>query len=159
MDDPTIEPPNDAEAEWVRTNVMGVREAAGGRQPPRRSTSSTPAGSRSGRPSPRRMGGSEPDDQRLRAGVRQVLVDELGLDWAVVTDKHGTEIAVHGQPGDLLVFPPNLVAKRFERGETHFWSRSTTGSPSRRPSSDQQTARNADEPHLTVEPGTFWGFP
>jgi hypothetical protein len=37
----------------------------------------------------------------------------------VVTDKHGTEIAVHGQPGDLLVFPPNLVAKRFERGETH----------------------------------------
>ena len=56
----------------------------------------------------------------LRAGVRQVLVDELGLDWAVVTDKHGTEIAVHGQPGDLLVFPPNLVAKRFERGETHF---------------------------------------
>ena len=56
MDDPTIEPPNDAETEWVRTNVMGVREAAGGEATPRRSTSSTRAGSRNGRPSPRRIG-------------------------------------------------------------------------------------------------------
>jgi hypothetical protein len=50
----------------------------------------------------------------------QALVDELGLHWAVVSDEHGTEIAVHGQPGDILVFPPNLVAKRFETGETGF---------------------------------------
>jgi hypothetical protein len=50
----------------------------------------------------------------------QALVDELGLQWAVVTDDYGTEIAVHGQPGDVLVFPPNLVAKRFETGETGF---------------------------------------
>ena len=50
----------------------------------------------------------------------QALVDDGGLDWAVVTDKHGTEIAVHGQPGDLLVFPTNFVAKRFERGDTDF---------------------------------------
>jgi Domain of unknown function (DUF3806) len=50
----------------------------------------------------------------------QALVDEVGLLWAVVSDKHGTEIAVHGEPGDLLVFPPNLVAKRFEKGETGF---------------------------------------
>jgi hypothetical protein len=50
----------------------------------------------------------------------QRLVDDLGLRWAVVTDEHGTEIAVHGEPGDILVFPPNLVAKRFERGEIGF---------------------------------------
>jgi uncharacterized protein DUF3806 len=50
----------------------------------------------------------------------QALVDELRLEWAIVTDEHGTEIAVHGQPGDILVFPPNLVAKRFETGDTGF---------------------------------------
>lgn len=51
----------------------------------------------------------------------QYLVDTLKLGWAVATDEHGTEIAVHGQPGDVLVFPPNLVAKRFERSETQFF--------------------------------------
>jgi hypothetical protein len=34
MDDQTIEPPNDAEAEWVRMNVMSIREAAGGESTP-----------------------------------------------------------------------------------------------------------------------------
>ena len=50
----------------------------------------------------------------------QALVDELGFEWAVVSDERGTEIAVHGEPGDVLVFPPNLVAKRFETNETGF---------------------------------------
>jgi len=50
----------------------------------------------------------------------QALVDDVCLEWAVVTDEHGTEIAVHGEPGDVLVFPTNFVAKRFERGETDF---------------------------------------
>jgi len=50
----------------------------------------------------------------------QYLVDNLGLQWAVVTDSHGTEIAVHGSPGDQLVFPPNLVAKRFVKRQTGF---------------------------------------
>src|SRR5262245_55438096 len=50
----------------------------------------------------------------------QRLVDELGLEWAVVTDEYGTEIAVHGEPGDILVFPTNLVAKRWESGEASF---------------------------------------
>jgi len=50
----------------------------------------------------------------------EAYLNELGLEWVVATDEHGTEIAVHGEPGDLLVFPPNLVAKRFERGETRF---------------------------------------
>ena len=45
----------------------------------------------------------------------QHLVNALGLEWAIVTDQHGTEIAVHGRPGNIIVFPPNLVAKRFER--------------------------------------------
>jgi hypothetical protein len=51
----------------------------------------------------------------------QYLVDHLGLSWKVVQDQHGTEIAVHGQPGDILVFPPNLVAKRLESRTTGFF--------------------------------------
>ena len=122
MDDPTVtEPPNDAEAEWVRTNVMGVREAAGGELTPAQ-IDELYAGwfeEWAAKPEEHR---EDPNPMINAFGLAfgQVLVDELGLDWAVVTDKHGTEIAVHGQPGDLLVFPPNLVAKRFERGETHF---------------------------------------
>ena len=50
----------------------------------------------------------------------QSLVDTLGLHWAVVTDSQGTEIAVHGSPGDILIFPPNLVAKRFAKRQTGF---------------------------------------
>jgi hypothetical protein len=51
----------------------------------------------------------------------QYLVDNLNLEWAMVSDDQGTEIAVHGQPGDILVFPPNLVAKRYVKGETEFF--------------------------------------
>ena len=50
----------------------------------------------------------------------QRLVDELGLEWAVVTDEHGTEIAVHGQPNDILVFPTNAMAKRWTSGDENF---------------------------------------
>ncbi len=51
----------------------------------------------------------------------QYLVDHLGLSWKVVEDEYGTEMAVHGQPGDILVFPPNLVAKRLESRTTDFF--------------------------------------
>jgi hypothetical protein len=54
----------------------------------------------------------------------QYLVDNLSLNWVVVSDEQGTEIAVHGQPGNILVFPPNLVAKRYVQGKTDFFSSS-----------------------------------
>ena len=50
----------------------------------------------------------------------QRLVDDLGMRWVVITDELGTEIAVHAQPGDVLVFPANLVAKRWESRATGF---------------------------------------
>jgi hypothetical protein len=50
----------------------------------------------------------------------QHLVNALGLEWAVVTDQYGTEMAVHGNPGNIVVFPANLVAKRFESRTTGF---------------------------------------
>ena len=42
----------------------------------------------------------------------QSFVDKLGFSWVIVTDEHGTEIAVHGQPNDFLVFPPNFSPGR-----------------------------------------------
>lgn len=51
----------------------------------------------------------------------QLFVNVLGLEWKVVTDQYGTEIAVHGQPGDVVVFPTNLVAKRYEKNEAGFF--------------------------------------
>lgn len=49
------------------------------------------------------------------------LVDTLGLEWKVVKDGSGTEIAVWGREGNVLVFPPNLVGKRFGAGTSSFF--------------------------------------
>jgi len=52
----------------------------------------------------------------------QSLVDGIGLKWVIATDDQGSELAVHGFPGrgDVLVYPANFVAKRWERRETNF---------------------------------------
>jgi uncharacterized protein DUF3806 len=52
----------------------------------------------------------------------QALVDGIGLRWAVATDEQGSELVVYGLPGqgDVLVYPANFVAKRWERRETNF---------------------------------------
>ena len=49
------------------------------------------------------------------------LVDTLAMEWRVVQNREGTEIAVWGREGDVLVFPPNLVGKRFVVGTTSFF--------------------------------------
>ena len=51
----------------------------------------------------------------------QYLVEQLQLTWTVASDKHGTEMAVHGEPGNILVYPLNLVAKRYTARETGFF--------------------------------------
>lgn len=51
----------------------------------------------------------------------QALVDELGLSWVVASDGQGAEIAIHGQPGNVLVYPTNLVAKRYAGEEREFF--------------------------------------
>jgi hypothetical protein len=48
------------------------------------------------------------------------LVTACDLSWVVATDEHGTEIALHGQPGDILIYPTNLVAKRWTEGASAF---------------------------------------
>lgn len=50
------------------------------------------------------------------------LVDTLAMEWAIVKSQGVMELAVVGQPGDIAVFPANLVAKRYGKGETGFFS-------------------------------------
>lgn len=54
-------------------------------------------------------------------GLGTLLVD-AGFEWVVATDEYGTDLAVLALPGtaDVLIYPANFVAKRFERRETGF---------------------------------------
>ncbi|HZE80108.1 MAG TPA: DUF3806 domain-containing protein [Candidatus Polarisedimenticolia bacterium] len=50
------------------------------------------------------------------------LVEGLGLRWVIATDEHGSDLAVYGLPGtgDILLYPTNFIAKRWESQETNF---------------------------------------
>jgi hypothetical protein len=50
----------------------------------------------------------------------QVLIDRLGLEWKIVSDAV-TEIALCGQPGDIVIYPQNLVARRYMSRTTQFF--------------------------------------
>jgi len=54
------------------------------------------------------------------------LVDQVGFKWVIATDQYGTDMAIYALPGtgDVLVYPANFVAKRWERRETNFLQRS-----------------------------------
>ncbi len=56
----------------------------------------------------------------------QSLVDGLGFEWVIATDEYGTDLAVRALPetGDVLLYPTNFVAKRWERQEIFFLKRS-----------------------------------
>jgi hypothetical protein len=57
----------------------------------------------------------------LGIALGQHLVNEAGLHWAVVSDESGTDLAVHGEAGDILVFPTSATAKRCESGDYEFF--------------------------------------
>ena len=52
----------------------------------------------------------------------QILINALDLRWVIHTDEQGSQLAVHGLPGegDILVFPQEFVAKGQKKGETGF---------------------------------------
>jgi Domain of unknown function (DUF3806) len=52
----------------------------------------------------------------------RALVEGLGMRWVIAQDEAGTDLAVFGFPGrgDVLIYPANFVAKRWERREVHF---------------------------------------
>ncbi len=48
------------------------------------------------------------------------LAAATGLDWVIATDERGSDLALHGQPGNIIVYPANAVAKRVVAGERGF---------------------------------------
>jgi hypothetical protein len=42
------------------------------------------------------------------------LATALTLEWAIVTDDFGTDLALFGEPGAVTFFPANMIAKRLE---------------------------------------------
>jgi hypothetical protein len=50
----------------------------------------------------------------------QHLAGRAELEWVIATDDQGSDLALHGQPGDILVYPANAVAKRVVDGEHAF---------------------------------------
>lgn len=69
-----------------------------------------------------RASGGDPNPliQALGIALGQHLVDHHKLDWVVATDPFGTEVACYGKEGDVLVYPLNMVAKRWQRSEGAF---------------------------------------
>jgi Domain of unknown function (DUF3806) len=77
--------------------------------------------------------GNEKDTQIINAVINRVgvafgqfLVDGLGLIWVIATDERGSDLAVYGPPGkaDVLIYPANFVAKRWDRQEAQFLEKS-----------------------------------
>jgi hypothetical protein len=120
-----ITKPNSAELNWIAQNLASARklsEEYGSHHENEALTPETLDEAFSGWLEEWSSTNEDPNSSINAFGIAfgQYLVDTLGLQWAVVTDSHGTEIAVHGYPGDFLVFPPNLVAKRFVKRQTGF---------------------------------------
>ncbi len=42
------------------------------------------------------------------------------LQWVIATDHFGTDLALKGEPGEIFLFPLNMLAKRWEAGEVGF---------------------------------------
>lgn len=67
--------------------------------------------------------GTYTDDQvidLLGAYLGKRMVDDLDMEWVVVTDEAGTDFAVRGKKQEILAFPFASVAKRIDRREHDF---------------------------------------
>jgi Domain of unknown function (DUF3806) len=63
------------------------------------------------------------------AVLGDALCREAGFAWVIASDEYGTDLAVLALPGqgDVLVYPANFVAKRWERRETGFLAAACKG--------------------------------
>ena len=59
----------------------------------------------------------------LGLALGQNLVESHGLEWVIMSDRHGPAIALHGEPGDVRVFPMSLTARGLAQGEAGFFAR------------------------------------
>jgi hypothetical protein len=56
----------------------------------------------------------------LGAHLGSRLVEELDMEWVVVTDKYGTDYAVRAKKSEVMSFPFSSVAKRVEDNKYDF---------------------------------------
>jgi hypothetical protein len=123
---PRFEPLNDGERAWVADNVARACALAKkhGGDPDTVETASLAALDRmwSLFTANLRETGADPHGLINMIGLAfgHHLATACDLSWVLATDERGTEIALHGQPGDILIYPTNLVAKRWSRGEGAF---------------------------------------
>jgi hypothetical protein len=124
---PTVRrsPPSEAELRWIAANLRRALHLAGEHGDPK--SSSAPSLAALDRAwvagcAELREGEGDPNPliQALGIAFGQYLVDRHGLEWVVATDPLGTEMAVYGEVGEVLVYPLNLVAKRWQRTEGAF---------------------------------------
>ena len=124
MDLPRIEKPNPRELAWIQENIKLAQSLIG-------STGECTAASLASldeayaawvelEPSEHAEINSVINAVGIYLG--QCLVNQVGFKWIVATDDHGTELAVLALPGkgDVIVYPANFVAKRWESKEVRF---------------------------------------
>jgi hypothetical protein len=121
----SISPLTPNETAWVNEAVASARSLVGVLSPADRAAPLEPAALDRAYAEwwrGRERGNANEVINALGAALGQRMIDQFGFGWAIVTDEHGAELAVHGLPGvaDILVFPQNLIAKRYERGEIDF---------------------------------------
>jgi hypothetical protein len=119
-----VEPPSDGDWAWIRKHLDAARSAL--------ADLGYPEGQITADGLDRLwsfflLEGDEPDDPNpvinlVGVGFGQLLVDELGLSWVVITDEYGTDVAVRGNSadGNVTVFPTNFIAKRWPDRTTGF---------------------------------------
>ncbi len=99
----------------------------------------------------------------------QMLVDTAGFRWVVATDQYGCEMAILALPGrgDVLVYPANLVVKRWESRQTCFLlplfkvvTQQVRDLEANRPGSSPQLRKKMDElgPAQRVGKRPWWKF-
>lgn len=123
-----IEPMNEAERAWIRDELANARRLISLHAPDVGDDPYTPevldrvfkAAYESARPSDADYANVTINAIGIAFG--QYLVETLRFEWCAVFDGYGQELAVVGLPGkaNVLVFPPNLVAKRWTAGTTDF---------------------------------------
>jgi hypothetical protein len=127
MPDQRIEPLNDAEQQWVTRELANARQLVDLLSPSDAGAALVPEVLDRAYKAAREAAGqsAEAANSVINAvgmALGQYLVDQLGFKWVAVFDKDGSEIAVVALPGEanVLVFPPNLVGKRWVEGTTDF---------------------------------------
>ena len=159
MANPTFSPLTDAERNWVAQQLEGARLFVAAMSP---ADADQPATLEAlDRAFAAWLPQAGDDVTRINATINvvgvqfgQFLVDRAGFEWTIAADAQGTDLAVRALPGggDVLVYPANFVAKRWERRESNFLAASFEAMR------EQVAAIRGGSPHQERRPWwRFWG--